>query len=196
VAETFIGRANDRPPTGALPRPAPPLRPAAETASTGTGHPSANDDGAGKPVVPKQGVLALEPRNPAERAGPGLPAGQDHSTVLPVDAGALSPAGPHDGKAADARAHSDPVAPAVTLPKDAVLRAGRSSARNDPETDAKESGRPDAPSIKGHASRPQAPDKPAERQADAEARKLMLEDGMPERDAPPREQPDLGDLEL
>jgi hypothetical protein len=77
-----------------------------------------------------------------------------------------------------------------------VLRSGGRSAPNDPETDSKEPGRPDAPTVKGQAGRLKAPDKPVERQADAEARRLMLEDGMPERDAPPREQPDLGDLEL
>jgi type IV conjugative transfer system coupling protein TraD len=196
VAETFIGRANDRPPVGTLPRLVPPLPPTGETASTGTEHPSANDDGAGKPVVPKQGVLALEPRDPAERTDPGLPAGQDHREGLTVDVGTPSAAGLHDGKGADARAHSGLAAPAVTLPKDAVLRASVSPNRRDPETDAKEPGRPDAPTVRGHANRPQAPDKPAERQADAEARRLMLEDGMPERDVPPREQPDLGDLEL
>ena len=84
----------------------------------------------------------------------------------------------------------------VTLPKHAVLRAGAPSARNDREMDAKKPDLPDVPTVRDPTSRPQTPDKPAERQADAEARRLMLEDGMPERDTPPREQPDLGDLEL
>ncbi|WP_447953560.1 type IV secretion system DNA-binding domain-containing protein [Sphingopyxis chilensis] len=196
VAETFIGRAKDRTSAGVLPSQVPPLPSATEAAAAGTGHPSANDDGAGKPVVPKQGVLALEPRKSAERTGSGLPADQDHPAGLTVDVRTPSTAAPLDGRATDKPAHAEAAAPAVTLPKDAVLRAGAPAARNDPETHAKEPGRPDAPTSRDPANRPQAPDKPAERHADAEARRLMLEDGVPERDAPSREQPDLGDLEL
>jgi hypothetical protein len=40
------------------------------------------------------------------------------------------------------------------------------------------------------------PNKPAARQSVADARKLMLEDGVPEQDTPPHDGPDLGDLEM
>ena len=196
VAETFIGRAKDRPSGGRLPGAVPPLVSVAASASTGAGHPSANDDGAGKPVVPKQGVLALEPRDLAERTGSGLPAGQDHPTRLTVNVGRPSATAPLEARTANKPRHAERAATAVTLPKDAVLRAGASPARNDPKAESKEPGRADAPTVRNPATRPQVPERPVERQADAEARRLMLEDGMPERDAPPREQPDLGDLEL
>lgn len=196
VAETFIGRANDRPPAGALQREAPPLRPAALPASGTTEHPSSNDDGAGKPVVPKQGVLALEPRDVTEKSRSEVPSGQDRPSDIRVDVGAPSATGAHGRHAADVPAQANPAPPAFTLPKDVVLRAGTPSAGNDPARDAQEPGRPDAPVVKDPAGRPQNADRPVGRPTDADARKLMLEDGMPERDAPPREEPDLGDLEL
>ena len=196
VAETFIGRANDRPPAGALPREAPPLRPPAQPASGTTEHPSSNDDGAGKPVVPKQGVLALEPRDVTEKSRSEMPPAQDRPSDLRVDVGVPRATGAHDRHAANVPAQTNPAPPAFTLPKDAVIRAGTSSAGNDPARDAQEPGRPDAPVVKDPANRPQNADRPVGRPTDAAARKLMLEDGMPERDAPPREEPDLGDLEL
>src|SRR5690606_1209776 len=87
VAETFIGRASDRPSAGALPRETPPLRPAALPASGTTEHRSSNDDGAGKPVVPKQGVLALELREAAEKSRSEMPAEQDRPSDLRIDVG-------------------------------------------------------------------------------------------------------------
>ncbi len=194
VAETFIGRASDRPSAGALPRETPPLRPAALPASGTAEHPSSNDDGTGKPVVPKQGVLALEPRDVTEKSGSEMPPAQDPPSNLRIDAGAPSATGAHGRHAADVPAKANPAPPAFTLPKDAVHRAGTSSAGNDPPRG--EPGRPDAPVVKDPASRPQNADRPVGRPTDVAARKLMLEDGMPERDAPPREEPDLGDLEL
>ena len=125
-----------------------------------------------------------------------MPAGRDLASSLPGGVGAPSAVGPQDGKAGDIQAQQDPAAPDVAFPKDAVLRAGASSAQNDPAKDAREPGRPDALTIRNPANRPLPSDRAADRQSDAEARKLMLEDGMPERDAGPREQPDLGDLEL
>lgn len=196
VAETFIGRANDGPSAGALPREAPPLRAAALPVSGTTEHRSSNDDGAGKPVVPKQGVLALELREAAEKSRSEMPAGQDRPSHLRIDVGEPPATGADRRQAADVPAQANPASPRFALPKDAVLRAGTSSAGNDPARDAQEPGRPDAPVVKDPASRPQNADRPVGRPTDAAARKLMLEDGMPERDTPPREQPDLGDLEL
>jgi len=46
------------------------------------------------------------------------------------------------------------------------------------------------------SDKPLAVDRAAQRQREAEARKLMLEDGVPEQDQPSQEGPDLGDFEL
>ena len=145
-------------------------------------------------MVPKQGVLALEPRDETEKSRSEMPPGQDRPSDMRVDVGMPSATRAHDRQAADVSPQANPAPPAFTLPKDAVLRAGTSSAGNDPPRG--EPGRPDAPVVKDPASRPQNADRPVGRPTDAAARKLMLEDGMPERDAPPREEPDLGDLEL
>src|SRR5690606_383879 len=112
VAETFIGRASDRPSAGALPRETPPLRPAALPASGTTEHPSSNDDGAGKPGVPKQGVLALEPRDVPEKPRSEMPTGQDRLPDLSVDVGAPSATGAPDRHAADVPAQANPAPPA------------------------------------------------------------------------------------
>jgi hypothetical protein len=99
-------------------------------------------------------------------------------------------------KAGDTPVRPNRPATGVALPKDAVLRASAASGQQDLQKDPKMPGRPDAPpaSVPGH--RPSAADKAADRRGDAEARKLMLEDGVPEPAPPPREEPDLGDLEL
>ncbi len=82
------------------------------------------------------------------------------------------------------------------LPSETVLRAGATSAREDAAKHFDAAGRPDAPAARDPALQPQANEKALDRRGDVEARKLMLEDGMRERDAPPRQEPDLGDLEL
>ena len=85
---------------------------------------------------------------------------------------------------------------AFTLPKDAVLRAGTNDAEIAPNADhpadpvLRESGK------SAQQASPIATDRSARREAAAEARRLMLEDGMPERDAVAKDGPDLGDLEL
>ncbi|MGX7952969.1 type IV secretion system DNA-binding domain-containing protein [Tsuneonella sp. HG249] len=196
VAETFIGRAKDRPSAGTPPVQMPPSQSPPEPSPLKAEHPSANDDGAGKPVVPKQGVLALESHNPEGSVEPRMQAGQDVRSGLPDGAGRPSEAELKDGKAKDIRAHPERIAPVVPLPKDAILRADAAATENDPARDAREPGRPDAPRVGVPESRPHASDNAADRQSDAEARKLMLEDGMPEPDTPTREGPDLGDLEL
>lgn len=195
VAETFIGRAQDRP-TAA--RSAPALPPAQAPLPSGPGsteHPSSNDDGAGKPVVPKQGVLALEPRQPGEDRKSPVRDRQDAATSLAGGVDAPSSA-TQRGRAGDAPVRHDGPESGVPHPKDAVLRASAASGQQDLQKHAKEAVRPDAPAAREQALRPPAADKAAGRRGDAEARKLMLEDGVPERDPPPREEPDLGDLEL
>jgi type IV conjugative transfer system coupling protein TraD len=195
VAETFIGRAQDRPTAGTSAPALPPAQAPLPGGPRSTEHPSSNDDGAGKPVVPKQGVLALEPRQPGEDRKSPVRDRQDAATSLAGGVDAPSSA-TQRGRAGDAPVRPDGPASGVPLPKDAVLRASAASGQQDLEKDAKEAVRPDAPAAREQALRPPAADKAAGRRGDAEARKLMLEDGVPERDPPPREEPDLGDLEL
>lgn len=193
-AETFIGRAKDRP---SLPRPQSDLatgNPRAQ-GKVGTGeHPSSNDDGAGKPVVPKQGALALEPRpdgeprREAERSErkPKVPDREDHP-----DQPETKPGG-RRGSAQRAPVEGERVTP--TLPKDAAVQTGK-AASDPPEKADDEPNRSDAPMPKGSPGR--IPQEPSEiRQPTGDARKLMLEDGVPENDEPSPSGPDLGDLEL
>ena len=79
----------------------------------------------------------------------------------------------------------------ATLPKDAALRTGK--AVNDPP-ERSEGGphRSDAPMPKGPPDR--AAKEPSEgRQPPGDARRLMLEDGVPENDAPSQNDLDLDD---
>ena len=195
VAETFIGRAQDRPTAGTSAPALPPAQAPLPSGPRSTEHPSSNDDGAGKPVVPKQGVLALEPRQPGEDRKSPVRDRQDAATSLAGGVDAPSSA-TQRGRAGDSPVRPDGPASGVPLPKDAVLRASAASGQQDLQKHAKEAVRPDAPAAREQALRPPAADKAAGRRGDAEARKLMLEDGVPERDPPPREEPDLGDLEL
>lgn len=195
MAETFIGLAQDRPTAGTSAPAFPPAQAPLPSGPGSTEHPSSNDDGAGKPVVPKQGVLALEPRQPGEGQKSPLPDRPGAGAGLAGGVDAPSSA-TQRGRAGDTPARLDGPVSGVPLPKDAVLRASAASGQQDPQRDAKEAVRPDAPAAREQAHRPPAADKVSDRRGDAEARKLMLEDGVPERDPPPREEPDLGDLEL
>jgi hypothetical protein len=159
--------------------------------STAAEHPSSNDDGAGKPVVSKQGVLALERRQAGEDPKSQMPDRQDAAAGFDTPS-----SGARVGRADAAPARPDGTASDVTLHKEAVLRAGAPAGRQDAEKDPHATPRTDTPAAREQALRTQQADKPADRRGDAEARKLMLEDGVPERDAPPREEPDLGDLGL
>lgn len=195
VAETFIGRAQDRRLAGTPVTPLSTAQSAVQNVSTAAEHPSSNDDGAGKPVVPKQGVLALEPRQPGESPNAAMPARQDGVAGI-LGGPDAAPSGTQGSKAGDALVQPDRAASGVAFPKDAVLRASAASGQQGLQTDPKAPGRPDAPPASVPAHRSPAIDKAAEKRSDAEARKLMLEDGVPERDPPPREEPDLGDLGL
>jgi type IV conjugative transfer system coupling protein TraD len=195
VAETFIGRARDRSAAGTSAAALPPARAPLPGGPGSTEHPSSNDDGAGKPVVPKQEVLALEPRQPAGHAPPPAPVGRDLSTALPGGLDAPQPE-PQASRPEDAPVRPDPASTGSSLPKDAVPRAGSPSGRPEADKALQATGRPDAPGPREPAARPQQVDKSADRRGDAEARRLMLEDGVPERDPPPREEPDLGDFGL
>lgn len=83
---------------------------------------------------------------------------------------------------------------APTLPKDVALRTGK-AASGPPERADDEPHRSDAPMPKGSPGR--IPQEPSDiRQSPADARKLMLEDGVRETDQPSQSGPDLGDLEI
>ena len=82
------------------------------------------------------------------------------------------------------------------LPTNAALRKGDHPDEKDPSNSVKEGQRSDLPQAKPPSDKPQAVDRTAQRQLEPEARKLMLEDGVPEQDQPSHEGPDLGDFEL
>ena len=193
-AETFIGRAKDR---------SSPLDPQRRTGSEDfraedrvetSEHPSSNDDGAGKPVVPKQGRLALEPR-PAVKPH-GNAARSDRKQMGPERESQPEPARARTGgrRSSEKSAPDERELSAPSLPKDVALRTGKTA--SDPSEKADdEPYRSDAPTSKATPGR--GPREQSEvRQAPSDARKLMLEDGVPEGDAPPEPGPDLGDLEI
>ena len=82
------------------------------------------------------------------------------------------------------------------LPTNATLRKGDHPDEKDPPNGVKEGRRSDLPRANPLSDKPQAVDRIDQRQREAEARKLMLEDGVPEQDQPSHEGPDLGDFEL
>ncbi|MCB4860935.1 type IV secretion system DNA-binding domain-containing protein [Sphingobium sp. PNB] len=196
LAETFIGRAEERPVAASFRSETPAGVSSHPSTSAAAEHPSSNDDGVGKPVVPKQGVLALDPdasdRTPttqeglkkADRARANDPKDKPSRAAQPGE------------KTRGAKASSDAAPIPIASPTGLGSRSDRTTAESDPERDAREAGRPDAPPAKAPASRPSDSDKAAGRTGEPEARRLMVEDGLPERDTPSREGPDLGDLEL
>ena len=82
------------------------------------------------------------------------------------------------------------------LPTNAAFRKGDHPDEKEPSNGVKEGSRSDLPRANPPSDKPQAVDRAAQRQREAEARKLMLEDGVPEQDQPSQEGPDLGDFEL
>ena len=78
----------------------------------------------------------------------------------------------------------------------AVLRGGDKPSEDDPAKGKHEARRTDAPAAKDQANLVQKPDKSAARQNVADARKLMIEDGVPEQDTPSHDGPGFGDLEM
>lgn len=196
VAETFIGRAKDTPapkpyvPAGSE-RPGP-----ASNASETSAHPSANDDGAGKPVVPKQGELSLSQRGPDDKSG--LPERQEPiaGKNLPEEADKQLAAGATGKQANSANASPGRGRGPGALPTETVLRAGERRAEDNPEKGKQDARRTDAPTTRNQAYQAVKPEKPAARQGIADGRKLMLKDGVPEQDTPAQGGPDLGDLEM
>ncbi|OYZ12597.1 MAG: conjugal transfer protein TraD [Novosphingobium sp. 28-62-57] len=196
VAETFIGRAKDpplrRPPVKADAERAA----AASTANDPSAHPASNDDGAGKPVVPKQGELSLTQRGPDDKSA--VPERQEPvaGKSLPEEADKPSATGTAGKQAKAAKASPGRGRGSVSLPKDAVLRGGDKPSEDDPAKGKDEARRADVPAAKDQMNQVQKPGKAAAPQSAPEARKLMIEDGVPEQDTPSHDGPGYGDLEM
>ncbi|RDV07429.1 conjugal transfer protein TraD [Sphingorhabdus pulchriflava] len=190
-AEPFIRRAGDDGPSNGTP-PCQLVDPAAQ--SNADEHPSSNDDGAGKGVVPSQGELALKPAHIVtenERAMPG-----DQSRIIEQDVAATSQPSPNlvpnddRDKPPERPQENRSGTTQPALPMDKVLRVGT------PQTEGQEQWSPQGtlpaprPALliqKSKTDRDMG-------KADA-ARRLMLEDGMRVKDEA-KDVVDLGDLDM
>ncbi|MFN7101001.1 MAG: type IV secretion system DNA-binding domain-containing protein [Pseudorhizobium sp.] len=204
-AETFIARVKESPKArGTVPHSSTEQEEQPAVA-TGNEHPSSNDDGAGKPVVPKQGELALDQgARAAPKQEPDVPS-KDLERAVERTPGKTSkeqkPAA-HSGqekagKAKKERSHTRTDAPPRKTGPSArpLLPTGEAAAIPDQPASAKGGARPGAPDTK--ALQEDKPDTPKSRgSSDAAARKLMLEDGLREHEPPPITGPDLGDMEM
>lgn len=204
-AETFIARVKESPKArGTVPHSSTEQEEQPAVA-TGNEHPSSNDDGAGKPVVPKQGELALDqgaraapkqepdvPSKDLERAVERTP-GKTSKEQKPAAHSVQEKA----GKAKKERSHTRTDAPPRKTGPSArpLLPTGEAAAIPDQPASAKGAARPGAPDTK--ALQEDKPDTPKSRgSSDAAARKLMLEDGLREHEPSPITGPDLGDMEM
>ena len=196
VAHVFVGRAKDRQPIPRIEDGATGGSDANNPPPTAAEHPSSNDDGAGKPVVPKQGTLPLEPQPATElkdaRTARPKAANKDPSNATVQRKGSQER---HPKKTSGQRKGA-PSKSRPILPKDVALRKAESAQTNDPSKDEKAARRVDAPRVDPPSRPQQFADQTAQRQRDADARKLMLEDGAREQDQPSHDGPDLGDFEL
>jgi hypothetical protein len=146
--------------------------------------------------VPKQGELSLTQRGPDDKSG----LRERHEPVagksLP-DQADKPPAVEAAGKQVKGAKASPGRGPApVSLPKDAVLRGGDKPAEDDPAKTKHDARRADAPAAKDQANQAQKPGNSAAPQSAPDARKLMIEDGVPEQDTPSHNGPGFGDLEM
>jgi type IV conjugative transfer system coupling protein TraD len=190
-AETFIGRAMDRPsPARSQSAQVAGLQ-NTETKPDPAEHASTNDDGAGKPVVPKQGTLALKPKPGSE-----LRRDADHRDRKPKGLEREDRPGREEGRSkgrrgGGQRSSSEEERLPATLPKDVALRTGK-AANDPPDRSEEEPHRSDAPMPKGPPDRA-ATEPPEVRQSPGDARRLMLEDGVRENHAPSQNDLDLDD---
>ena len=206
-AEPFIRRADDgdrQARAGVQPKPPHnpppgPLSPPAPTGGNGPGDPpSSNDDGAGQRIVPRQGELSL-------LAGQSAPAGEGEARqrepaaealhdaradLSPVIAGMNSPE--RAGEVAPSVPASDAEV-AVALAQGTALRTGSSESQ---EKGQEEASRSDAPRFVKPASEAKPDIRQGVPNAAAEARKLMLEDGLSEPDDPARDERGLGEADM
>jgi hypothetical protein len=204
-AETFIARVKESPKARVT---AP--HPAAEqikqpTAPTGGEHPSSNDDGAGKPVVPKQGELALDQVPQARpREEPDAPKKDPGRTVetKPDKTSKQREAAPRSGqeKAGKARrersnTRSDARPRKAKASARPLLPTGEAASAPDQSASLKGSPKASTPDTKGLQEGKQENPRSLG-SSDAVARKLMLEDGQREQEFTPITGPDLGDMEM
>ena len=230
VADAFIGRGANRPPPttkGGVPKPPRP-QPGGPPAHAATGHPSSNDDGAGKSTARKsaagkQGELAFDrgqrggqladrrvdpeqvlrlgadkagktapTRSQNGRSGPGkegkaLAGKSEESRAAAVSKGKGKPQGASNPAPQSGRKTSDDaIAQKLPPPGHQSVPGANKNGELKAKADDPKVNDPDTP--KGLAQ--------ANRQRASDARKLMIEDGLPERSEPPRASPDFGDLEL
>lgn len=210
-AEPFIRRAEDTgpeagpnlpqcPPSGPSPLPSAPSPAPLPTSGDGAAvPPSANDDGAGQRMVPRQGELALPPGQEASgnegEARQRDPIGEalqearvpDAVTSVPTAKapGAVNTELPEDGRNAPA------------LPKDAALKlASGEGQEHGKSKDDPAATRSDTPPVQKPASEPRPEQRQGVPSASVEARKLMLEDGLPEHDEPGRDERGLGEADM
>ena len=186
--------------------PQPPAQQAEQPEAPESGeHPSSNDDGAGKPVVPKQGELALdqgpkaaprqEPDAPAKDIGRAVehPPGKTSKEREPAARSGQDKA----GKARKERSNTRTDAPLRKAGPSArpLLPTGEAAAARDQSASPK--GTPQASTPGTEGLQQGKPDNPkSQSSSDAAARKLMIEDGLREHEPPPITGPDLGDMEM
>lgn len=196
IAHVFVGRAKDRQPIQQVEGKSEGGETADNPPANHSEHPSSNDDGAGKPVVPKQGTLPLEPVVEADAKQSRQQAAKRAEKDIPDDPRKPSGKSGHRRKSSPEAHKATPRNSRPLLPTNAALRKGDHPDEKDPSNSVKEGRRSDLPRANPPSDKPQAVDRTAQRQREAEARKLMLEDGVPEQDQPSQEGPDLGDFEL
>ena len=196
IAHVFVGRAKDREPIRKAEGETGGGQTSANPPANQSEHPSSNDDGAGKPVVPKQGTLPLEPVVEADAKQSRQQAAKRAEKDIPDDPRKPSGKSGHRRKSPPEAHNATPRNSRPLLPTSAALRKGDHPDEKDPPNSVKEGRRSDLPRANPPPDKPQAVDRIAQRQREADARKLMLEDGVPEQDQPSHEGPDLGDFEL
>lgn len=196
IAHVFVGRAKDREPIRKAEGETGCGQTSANPPTNQSEHPSSNDDGAGKPVVPRQGTLPLEPVVEADAKRSRQQAAKQDEKDIPDDRRKPSGKSGHPGKSSPEERMATPRSSRPLLPTNATLRKGDHPDEKNPSKSVKEGRRGDLPRANPPSDKPQAVDRIAQRQRGAEARKLMLEDGVPEQDQPSQQGPDLGDFEL
>ena len=150
-------------------------------------------------MVPRQGELALPPGQEASsnegEARQREPIGevlQEARTADPVTSvpatktpAAVNAELPEDGRNAPA------------LPKDAALKlASGEGQEHGKSKDDQAPPRSDTPHVQKPASEPRAEQRQGVPSASVEARRLMLEDGLPEHDEPGRDERGLGEADM
>jgi len=206
VAETFIARAKEMPLTGVVQPQTPPCQSALPATAAGAEHPSSNDDGVGKPVVPKQGELALDDASGNDRQEEFAQNRGDVRRALKAEAGkAPERCDPEvksqtqkvkAAKGKDANQGRRSAAPRAVQPSRPLLPSGEGTTAPDRNGHANGNGQGTASGAKPPQTARHEQGQGASRQSEAEARKLMLEDGLREQEEPTRTGPDIGDMEM